>query len=72
MTKISCAGILFRYFRLCHSNVPTTTINITPTKAANGMRLMTLEPNIININSEEDATSPDNLVRPPDLTLIID
>ena len=35
-TKRSVLGILLRILKLDHANVPITTINITPTKAAIG------------------------------------
>ena len=36
-TKASDLGILCKILKLLHANVPITTINITPTSAANGI-----------------------------------
>ena len=37
ITKISAIGTLFNILNVFHANVPITTINITPTKAAIGI-----------------------------------
>ena len=71
-TKTSVFGILFRILKLLHANVPITTINITPTKAAIGTCSIKPEANKTKLKRVKAATIPDNLPLPPDLILIID
>ena len=71
-TKASANGILFMIRKLDQANVPTTTINITPTSAANGICSIKGAANKIKINKNNAAAIPATRVRPPDFTLIID
>lgn len=64
-------GILFKIRKLDHSNVPITTINITPTSAAIGICSIRLDANKINANKQIAAVMPDKRPLPPELTLII-
>ena len=52
-------GILFKIRKLDHSNVAMETINITPTKVANGICSMSKAPNKKNTNKLKAAVIPD-------------
>ena len=70
--KASFRGILLMILKLLQANVPMTTMNITPTKAAIGICSMTCAPNNTKQSSAIAATIPDKRPRPPELTLMID
>ena len=55
-----------------HSNVPITTMNITPTRAANGIISINCDANKIKPSKTNAAVIPDKRPRPPELILIID
>ena len=71
-TKASANGILFMIRKLDQANVPTTTINITPTSAAIGICSIKGAANKTNTSSATAAITPDSLPRPPLSTLMID
>ena len=52
-------GTRFIILKLAHSNVPSTTINITPTNAASGIISIKLEAKIINASNISAALIPD-------------
>ena len=72
ITKASDNGTRFIILKLAHSNVPSTTINITPTSAASGIISIKLEAKMINASNINAALIPDKRERPPELILIID
>ena len=69
--KASDIGILRNIRKEAHSNVPRTTINITPTKAASGIISINEAPNKIKASKTNAAVTPDIRPRPPELILII-
>ena len=72
VTKASDLGTFLKIKIDLHANVPITTINITPTKAANGIcSIIGLATNINKSKNKAEATAAKR-VRPPELTLIID
>ena len=71
-TNASLKGILFNILKLLQAKVPTTTINITPTRAAMGTCSIKLEAKSINAKRVSAATIPDKRFRPPDLMFIMD
>ena len=72
MIKASRLGIERIIRKLDHSNVPITTINITPVKAAIGICSIKGDANKIKLNKNKAAAIPDKRPRPPEFTLIID
>lgn len=72
ITKASDFGTTNNNFIEFHAKVPTTTINITPTKAAIGISSINEEVYKIKIKRNRAAATPAILVRPPDFTFIID
>ena len=72
ITKASEKGILFKIRKLLQANVPITTINITPTKAAIGICSISGAPYNTKISKAIAAVAPESLPRPPESTLIID
>jgi hypothetical protein len=71
-TKASLLGILFNILRVGHANVPITTINISPTSAAIGIREIIATPNTINNIKNIEAEIPEALPLHPLEILIID
>ena len=72
MTNMSLRGILLNMLSDAHSNVPITTINITPTSAAIGICSINGARNRTNSNRQTAAVIPDKRPRPPEFTLIND
>ncbi|CAI8319218.1 MAG: Uncharacterised protein [Oceanospirillaceae bacterium UBA2001] len=70
-TKASDLGIFLKIRKLDHSKVPTTTINITPIKAATGIISIRGDATKIKANKKRAALIPDRRPRPPELTLIM-
>ena len=70
-TRVSDVGMRPNKRKLAHSNVPSTTINITPTSAATGIISIRDEPTKMNANKNNAAAMPDVRPRPPELMLII-
>ena len=71
-TKASALGIFLITLKLLHANVPITTINITPTRAAIGICSIKGAAKRIKIKREIEAVTPESLPLPPELTLIMD
>ena len=71
-TITSLNGILLRILKLLQANVPITTINITPTRAAIGTCSISPDAKRININSNTAATIPESLPLPPPFIFISD
>ena len=69
---MSLLGMRRNIFSDAHSNVPITTINITPTKAAIGICSITGARKSTNIKRQTAAVIPDARPRPPEFTLIND
>ena len=67
---ISGTGTFPNKRKVHHSNVPMTTINITPISTAIGIISIYSDKKRINISSTIAATIPDKRPRPPDLILI--
>ena len=72
VTNASLFGTKNKIFKEFQANVPITTINITPTKAAIGIISIYEDVYKIKINKNIAAAIPAIRVLPPDLTLIID
>ena len=72
MTNASDIGTLCNTRKLDHSNVPRTTINMTPTSAATGTISISPEANNTNASKTSAAVTPDVRPRPPEFMLIID
>ena len=72
ITKASIKGTFRMILRLFQANVPITTMNITPTRAANGICSIQDDATTINKSRNKAAAIPASRVRPPDFTLIMD
>ena len=55
-----------------HSKVLMTIMNMTPTRAATGMAMMTFDPNMMRTSSVSAPTIPEVLPRPPFFMLMSD
>ena len=72
MTRASVSGIRRRMVTLCQANVPMTTMNITPTRAASGICSIKLDATRMKASRNNAEEIPDKRVRPPDFMLIMD
>ena len=71
ITIASEIGTLVMTRKLDHSNVPRTTMNITPTSAATGTTSINGDATTTNRISTTAAVIPDRRPRPPELMLIM-
>jgi hypothetical protein len=72
ITRASAFGIFVINVMELQANVPITTMNITPTKAAIGIASIRALPYKIKKSRKREAAVAAILVLPPDLTFIID
>ena len=70
-TKASDLGIFPKMRKLDHSKVPTTTMNITPIRAATGIISIRGEATKMKASKNKAALMPERRPRPPEFTLII-
>ena len=71
-TTASAKGILYRMRKLLQAKVPTTTMNITPTRAAIGTCSIHGAAKRMKPSKAMAATMPERRPRPPALTLMMD
>ena len=71
ITKASVFGIFLRIRMLDHSNVPKTTMNMTPDSAAKGICSIKLLAKRMKMSRNYPADIPDNRPLPPERILIM-
>ena len=72
ITSMSALGIRLNILIDAHSNVPITTMNMTPTSAAIGIMPIHGPRKRMKASSSSAATMPERRLRPPEFTLIRD